>query len=98
MFRVLGEALRLVEDKILIVKLKTGKPPPLKCEVYTPTLSKVGFIADIIGSVGEPYAVVKLINPEFLIKEFRPHLTLYFKLRVRKGKAGEGRLHGRTRR
>lgn len=96
MLRVLGKPSKVLDDKVAVVKLETKSLPPLRSPVYSSSLKKVGLIVDVIGSTREPYVVVKLINPEYFIKDFHSNPTLYFKSKIRKERARERRRHGRS--
>lgn len=58
--RYLGLPLHITKTGYLIVQLKSREIPPLESPVMTKYMKIIGRIIDIIGSVKEPYAVVKL--------------------------------------
>ncbi|RLG76326.1 MAG: H/ACA RNA-protein complex protein Gar1 [Thermoprotei archaeon] len=58
--RYLGLPLHTTKTGYLIVQLRSREIPPLESLVLTKYMKIIGKIIDIIGSVKEPYAVVKL--------------------------------------
>jgi len=64
-----GKAVSVTPSNSIIIK--TENPPKIGCEVADESLTIVGKVSDIIGSVSSPYAVIKssVKNPLALLNK-----------------------------
>ncbi len=59
MLKKIGNVMHLSKTGNIIVSADPGNLPSIGQEVFNRKMEKVGFVYDIIGSVGSPYVVIR---------------------------------------